>query len=376
VLDAPGPWGTGPFTLTEGYSSLVNSMAVISGTPFAATWLDVEQPRTPRVVLEANRGHWNTERGPRMARVVYRNDLSAAEALEAVCDREGEVDILGEVSPADAGRVKASLHADLVSVDAMRVLVAMINRGAPDVPLADLRARQALNLAVDRDRLIREGFAGHASPLAGFTPRFASGVPAGLTPYPHEPARARELLQAAGWPAGRPLRLAATSDLAELARLLAGDFEKALGLQVDVIVPPAEQVPALTRQLVEKRLTLPWDLHLHPWIDLSADAPPAMLHREFIGATGAFRTGPVVDEFDQRFERYAAEVDLGRFTALAEEMDQLCYDQALAVFLCSPKALYAVNSHVRFVAHRATFELAETEVDEEHWSRQTADGAH
>jgi len=38
--------------------------------------------------------------------------------------------------------------------------------------------------------------------------------------------------------------------------------------------------------------------------------------------------------------------------------------------LCAPQALYAVNRHVSFVDHAATFELAETEVSGEHWSRR------
>ena len=42
-----------------------------------------------RVMLEANRDHWNTERGPRLERVVFRNDLSPAEALELVGSGEG-----------------------------------------------------------------------------------------------------------------------------------------------------------------------------------------------------------------------------------------------------------------------------------------------
>jgi len=40
------------------------------------------------------------------------------------------------------------------------------------------------------------------------------------------------------------------------------------------------------------------------------------------------------------------------------------------VFIASPQALYGVNEHVSFVAHRATFELAETEVNDKHWSRR------
>ena len=53
MIDAPGPWGTGPFTLAEGYSSLDTEKATISREPFAATWLQRED-RTPRVRLVAN----------------------------------------------------------------------------------------------------------------------------------------------------------------------------------------------------------------------------------------------------------------------------------------------------------------------------------
>jgi ABC-type transport system substrate-binding protein len=252
----------------------------------------------------------------------------------------------------------------------MRVLIGMINRGADGVPLDDVRARQALNMAVDRERLIREGLLGYASPLAGFTPHFAAGAPPGQQPYPHDPAQAAELLRQAGWPSQRPLRLAAPPDLADLARLLADDYEQALGVSVQLVLPDADEAASQARRLIEKKLPLPWDVHLHAWIDLSADAPPAMIHREFAGATGAFRSGPPVGEFDDLFDRYARETDPTRFNEIAVEIDELCYQQALGVFLCSPQALYAVNNHVSFTAHRATFELAETEVDTRHWSRR------
>lgn len=370
MIDQAGPWGTGAFTLVEGYSSLRNHLAVISTDPFAATWLDVEQPRTDRVVLEANPGYWDVERGPRLSRVVYRNELSPSDALDLVCDRDGEVDIVSEVAPGDAARVEQSQHAHLVSHDAMRVLVGMINRDAADVPLGDVRARRALNFAVDRARLVAEAFHGHAHPLSGFTPHFATGIPEGMRPYPHEPERARSLLAEAGWPEGRSLRLAAPPDLADLAHFLAPDFEQSLGVKVEVVVPAAGDVPGEVRKIVEKKLPLGWDLLLHAWIDLSADAPPAMLHREFIGSTGAFRTGPVIDQFDELFNRFSRTIDPQRLTQLAEEIDRFCYDEALAVFLCSPTALYAVNNHVTFRASATTFELAETEVDEQHWSRR------
>jgi ABC-type transport system substrate-binding protein len=370
VIDAPGPWGTGPFTLTEGYSSLEVEIALVQADPLACVWLPTAQPRSDRLVLEANPGHWNTGRGPRLERVVFRNDLPPAEALELVCTTEGEVDIVTEVAPADADRVIWSEHAKLVRVDAMRVLVGVINRDAEGAPLHDPRARRALNLAVDRDRLIRQAFAGYAEPLAGLVPPSAAGVPEGQRPYPYDPELAGELLAAARWPAGRPLRLAAPADLQGVARLLADSYRRSLKVEVELSVIPPEQLLAAQHALVEKVLPLPFDVLVHAWFDLSADAPPAVLHREFFHSTGAFRAGPPVAELEELLGRFAVTTDPDVLGELTSDIDRFVHDQALGVFLCAPQALYAVNRQVAFDGYAATFELAETQASQQHWSRR------
>ena len=61
MIDAPGPWGTGPYTLVEGFSSLENEIGLIQAEPLVCVWLDRGTPRSERVVLEANRDHWNVD---------------------------------------------------------------------------------------------------------------------------------------------------------------------------------------------------------------------------------------------------------------------------------------------------------------------------
>ncbi|HKF76558.1 MAG TPA: ABC transporter substrate-binding protein, partial [Candidatus Dormibacteraeota bacterium] len=70
--------------------------------------------------------------------------------------------------------------------------------------------------------------------------------------------------------------------------------------------------------------------------------------------------------------RYVRQTDGAELNRLDLEMERLAHDQALSLFLCAPQGLYAVNRHVSFVAHATTFEVAETEVDEGHWSRRGA----
>ena len=127
---------------------------------------------------------------------------------------------------------------------------------------------------------------------------------------------------------------------------------------------PDEAALAGARALVEKKLDQPWDLLVHAWFDLLLEAPPAAVHREYFGKDGAFRAGPLDDGFDALFARMAVELDGAELVRIAEEIDAYCFDNALAVFLCAPQALYAVNNHVSFGPYKTTFEIAEVTVDE------------
>ncbi len=303
-----------------------------------------------------------------MEKVIFRNDISPAEALDLVCNSEGEMDIVTEVAPADAEKVENSDHARLVTTDAMRILACVINRDAE--PFDDAGARKALNLAVDRGKLVQEGFRGYAYPLAGLIPHYAAGYSEEKEPYPHDPGEAKKLLQESGYPEGRVLRLATPEDLEGLAHLLADDFRSALGVEVDIISIPTKDMLNAQHGFVEKTMDLPFDLLVHAWFDLTADAPAAFMHSWFYHSGGAFRAGPPIPEFEELMEQYVREIDPEKLNQLDAEMDQLAYDEALSVFLCAPQALYAVNEHVNFVGHATTFEVAETEVSEDHWSRR------
>ncbi|MCW2537535.1 MAG: ABC-type dipeptide transport system periplasmic component-like protein [Modestobacter sp.] len=374
MIDEPGPWGTGPFTLVQGASSITTRNVIMSASPYRASSIIESEQRDPQVVLEANLDHWNrAARGPRIERVVFRNDVTPEEALRLVCDAEGEVDILTEVSPADAQRVQDSAHARLVVCDSNRVLVGIINRNS-DAPLHDRDVRRALNWAIDRQSVVEQGLAGYASVIPALTPPWCSGFPPGATPFEFDPGKAREAFAGASWPARRPLRIATPEPFAGIAHILAAGIRSTLDVLVEVIVVPPEQALAGARALMEKKLDLPWDVLVHPWFDLSSEAPPAAVHREFFGLDGAFRAGPPDDGFDALFDEMKVQLEGAALVEVAERIDAYVQDQALALFICAPQALYAVNEHVTFSPYKTTFELAEVTVGGRHWS-VSGDGA-
>lgn len=59
-----------------------------------------------------------------------------------------------------------------------------------------------------------------------------------------------------------------------------------------------------------------------------------------------------------------------RLAQVSDQIDRVVYSEALALFLCAPQALYAVNKHVDFTPYRTTLELPECRVSEKHWSRR------
>jgi len=373
-LDAPGPWGTGPFTLSKGYSSIQNVPAFINKKPVEATWLTVKEERTPIVVLEANQNYWNKKRGPRLRNVVFRNDLTPKEALRLCTTTEGQVDIVTQVEPKDARRIIDSRFAKLVTEKGNQVLAGVFNRFKQDVDFNNRNLRLAINLAVDREELIQSGFYGYADEIAAMTPPWAADYPKDLAPRAYDPENARSILNKVNWPKGRKLKLAATSKHKTIANLIAKQIQTTLQIDVEVINIPEGSEINWMRILAEKKLVPSWDILLANATALFYEDTPAFFHREFFGQSGALRAGPELPQFNQLFQQMAAEVDKRKRVEFAKEIDRYVFKEALALFLCVPQALYAVNKHVQFQPYRTTFELAETEVTREHWSRRTYPG--
>jgi hypothetical protein len=220
--------------------------------------------------------------------------------------------------------------------DPGRILVGVLNRYPRDIDFGDARLREVLNLAVDRDRLIREGFGGHADPLPALIPPGASGAGSGPAPRRHDPARARDLLHDLGWIHGRPLRLASTAAIAPQARLLADDLQMALGIFVELQTVDAP-APVAGRRVPS------WDVLLHELPRPGPDTAPAALHRELLGADGTLRAGPELPHADRLLAELDATEDRAGAEAVAARIDRYCFDACLALFLCAPRVLPAAD---------------------------------
>jgi peptide/nickel transport system substrate-binding protein len=122
--------------------------------------------------------------------------------------------------------------------------------------------------------------------------------------------------------------------------------------------------------LTEKKLVPGWDILLMSTKALFLENTPAFIHREVLGRSGKFRASPLQIEFEGLYQKMTQETNRTKRLNISAEIDRLVYEKSLALFLCSPQALYAVNRHVLFQPYRTSFELAETSVTAEYWSRR------
>src|SRR5687768_17013941 len=112
--------------------------------------------RSDRVVLEANPDYWDKTRLPRLHRIVFDNTIGQRDAVELVKTIEGRVDLVTELSPIETLRVAQSAFAKVVKTRGTLVSVfGMFNMRKADSPWRDARLRQAANLAINREHLIR-----------------------------------------------------------------------------------------------------------------------------------------------------------------------------------------------------------------------------
>ena len=101
-------------------------------------------------------------------------------------------------------------------------------------PFDDVRVRQALNYALDKSAIVKL-LTGTATPAHGILVPGMLGFDERILPYPHDPAKAKALLAAAGYPDGFATTYVTTddADASTLAQSLQADFAE-VGVRVTI----------------------------------------------------------------------------------------------------------------------------------------------
>ena len=165
-----------------------------------------------RVVVERNPDYWGTK--PEWDRVVFRPITQDASRLAALMN--GDVDIIDYPPTPDLPRLRQQGSRFTVSeIASDRVIYMQLSfrdvepfvrnaDGSPATnnPLRDVRVRQAMSLAINREAIRDRIMGGSALPTANIVPPGFFGHSEALRPDPFDAERARQLLQQAGYGQG------------------------------------------------------------------------------------------------------------------------------------------------------------------------------
>ena len=161
----------------------------------------VEWVKDDRVVLEANDAYWRG--APKIKKVIWRpipDNFARVAALT-----RGEAQIITKVIPDHVAQIEKAGCCRVEHILTNLNTVYLIN--AQKGPLANTKVRQALNYAVDKNKIIKELYNGYAIPTGSGIPNTDFGFNPAIKPYPYDPAMAKKLLAEAGFASGLEIDL-------------------------------------------------------------------------------------------------------------------------------------------------------------------------
>lgn len=320
--------------------------------------------------MEANTEYWDKNRLPRLHHIMFDNTLDQKDAVELVKTGEGRVDLVTGLSPLETLRVAQSPFAKVVKGrGSLATIFGFFNVQKTESPWLEVRLRQAVNFAINREDLLRYAAKGNGVIVPALLSPQELGYDPNLPPYAFDPAKARQLFREAGYPDGLSILLIASENLVIQATVVSKMLEQ-VGLKVELqildsdafnkktfIGPPADQPP-------EKQI---WDIAL-------IAANDGMNFPVFEPYHWTALDGPqdwVIEQPELRhlYEQALRTVDQEHQQALIRQMERHTRDQAYFLFLYNPINLYAVNKAVEFVPYVTTIlDLDETSVSAQHWS--------
>ncbi len=315
------PSGTGPFKFKE--------------------WV-----KSDHVTVERNDGYWGGK--PLLDGVVVktvREDAARVLMLEA-----GDADLILNIPPEDITRLRKDPRFAVDSIPTARALYVVINEKKK--PFDDVRVRQALNYAVNRESIVKNLFQGNAEAIPGIVAPLQNGY-AKVPGYAYDPKKARELLTQAGVPA---LKVKLWSPKGRYVK----DFELAQAVQQDLSAVGVEATLS----------TMEWgaylsatktaqdqtdrELFLLGWSPSTGEAQWGifpLLHSSQLAPKGdnrGFFTSKALD--DAVDKATSATSDQSRLGAL-REAQQIIIKEAPAVFLVSPNMIVGATKKVHGVVN-------------------------
>ena len=192
------------------------------------------------VVLERAKNYWDVQ-SVSLQRVQFVPARDAESALEAY--RAGDVDAVSNAGFEPLALKLLAPYKDFRRSTFGALTYYSFNTARP--PFNDIRVREALTLAIDRERISEDQMGGATEPAKTFLPTQLPNAPASshspANPLERDVERARKLLAEAGYPGGEKfqrirLLVNRNAQQRQIAETIAAMWRTALGIETEIVL--------------------------------------------------------------------------------------------------------------------------------------------
>ncbi len=298
----------------------------------------VEWVKDDHVTLEANPDYWGEP--PKIKTLIFKPMREASTRIAAI--QTGAADIVTNVPADQAAALNNSSNFSIQAVPSLLVVYFGIDSITPG-PLTNQQVRQAINLAIDRQTIVKDILRGYGKVSSSAVSDEVFGFDSSLTPYPYDPAKAKELLKAAGYPNGFSLTLDGPigrySMDTDVEQAVAGYLQN-IGIQAKVRTHEWGQYASM-----HFGVDNPGSLYMLGWGGSGTFIPELAL-------TPLFKSGENFSttkdpELDKLMQMGGQSTDPATRAGYFKQAQQRIYDQAYRVFLFQQDDIYGVSNRVQ-----------------------------
>ncbi len=306
----------------------------------------VEWLQGDRIVVERFEDYWQ-EGVPYLDKVVYKFIPEESTALMQL--RLGEVHILEDVARKDIATLKEDENVTVELVTGVQHEQIYLNTANP--PFDDIRVRQALSHAIDRQAIIEAVFEGYAVPSEGpYHPWFWTHNPEWKNPYPYDPEKAQKLLEEAGYGPDNPLKfelMATNQDMFVDQAVMIQAFMEEVGGQVEVL--PIDKSTLFDRVYVRKAYEGKPEMFMGALEDWGSSVldPESAAERLFESGSGSNKCFYNNPEVDKLFQEVNFANTLAEQKQIYYKTEEIIAKDVATIWICNPQDATAYIKSVK-----------------------------
>lgn len=256
----------------------------------------------------------------------------------------GEADLVYPMPADQIAAIEGSDDVNVFAADSNIMRYVTLNMNIPE--LQDVKVRQAMNYAIDKEAYVKLMYSGYAKPATSIVPSIIGGYKE-QTAYTYDVEKAKELMKEAGYEDGFKLTLWGDNTTQEVKGMT---FIKQMLAQINIEVEVLPMEPATINDkiYVEKE-----EAEINMWYvnwsasDFTMDGSVrSLLHSDMVPPTSA-NTAYFSDEnFDKLIDEGLATADPDKQAEIYGEAQTIAWEAAPWLFLGNDQILYSAKSYL------------------------------